>query len=81
MVSEPTPDYVSARRLFPQEVDTRRVPVRTLVPKGGGFGGVPHRLKKETSVNENTGPGVDCDIPHWLGRRTKHPFKGVETFP
>ena len=34
------------------------MPVRTLTPKGGGFGGVPHRLKKETETNasEDAGP-------------------------
>jgi len=36
--------------------------------------GIPHRLKKGTSASEDVGPrrGVDCEIPYWLGRRTKH---------
>ena len=29
------------------------VPVKTLGPKGDGFGGVPHRLKKGTSASED----------------------------
>ena len=68
------------------------MPVRTLGPKGGGFGGgytsigernecrehlvaVTHRLEKGTSA-ENVGSqkGVDYDVSHWLGRRTKHPL-------
>ena len=36
--------------------------------------GVPHRLEKGTSVNEDDESRrgwVDCEIPHLLGRRTK----------
>ena len=52
-----TPDYVLARRLFPEGVDTRRCASKDTRPrKGGGFGGVPHRLEKETSVNRDVGP-------------------------
>ena len=29
------------------------VPVKTLGPKGGGFGRVPHRLEIETSASED----------------------------
>ena len=38
--------------------------------------GVPHRLEKGTSVSEDARSwrGVDCEIPHRLGRRTKHFF-------
>ena len=34
----------------------------------------------ERCVNEDAGTlrGVDCEIPHRLERRTKHPYKGVE---
>ena len=48
------------------------MPARMLDPKGGGLG-VSHRLEKGTSVSEDAGPQreVDCEIPHWLGRRTK----------
>ena len=40
----------------------------------GGWLGLPHRLEKGTSASENVGPqkGVDCEISHQLGRRTKH---------
>ena len=36
--------------------------------------GVQHRLEKGTSASEDAGPqrGVDCEIPHRLGRRTKY---------
>ena len=38
--------------------------------------GVPHRLEKGTSASEDAEPrrGVDCDVLHWLGTRTKHHF-------
>ena len=57
------------------------MPVRTLAPKGVDLVGVSHRLEKGTSASEVAGPRreVDCDVPRWLGRRTKHPW-GVETF-
>ena len=31
---------------------------------------VPHRLEEGKSVSEDVEPqkGVDCDVPHWLGR-------------
>ena len=40
------------------------MPVRTLVPEGGGFGGGPTSIKG-MSVNEDSGleGGVDCDVP------------------
>ena len=73
-----TPDDVPAFSLFPEGGKTRGgVPVRTLGPKGDvDLVGVPHRLEKGTSASEDAGPrrGVDCDIPHWLGRKTKHPL-------
>ena len=43
------------------------------------WGGVPHR-----SASKDAGPErrVDCEIPHWLGRRTKHFFIRVwKSFP
>ena len=41
--------------------------------------GGQHQLEKGTSVSEDAGPqrGLDCEIPHRLGRRTKHFFMGV----
>ena len=47
------------------------MPVRTLVPEGGGFGGGPTSIKG-TSDSEDAGlrRGVDCDVPHWMGRIT-----------
>ena len=46
-------------------------------PNGGG-------LEGSTSIDEGNEcqrgcwapKGVDCKIPHWLGRRTKHPLQG-----
>ena len=42
-------------------------------PKGVDWG-VPHQLEKGTSANEYAEPRreVNCEIPHQLGRRTKH---------
>ena len=38
------------------------------------MGAVPHRLEEENSASEDAGSkgGVDCDVSHWLGRRTNH---------
>ena len=46
---------------------------RMLGPEGGVIG-VPHRLEKETSANEDTGPrrGMNSEISYRLGRRMKH---------
>ena len=63
------------RRLSPEGDWTQGgVPARTLGLEEGWIGRVPHRLEKGTSANENIGPrrGMDCEISHWLGRRTKH---------
>ena len=52
------------------------MPARRLFPKGGWTrGGVPARtLGLE-------GGGVDCDVPHWLGRENKTTFiNGMELF-
>ena len=47
-----TPDDVSVRRLIPEEGWSRGG-----VPTSSGVDwGVPHRLEKETSTNENVGP-------------------------
>ena len=34
-------------------------------------------------ASQDSGPQreVDCEIPHRLGGRTKHSYKGVETYP
>ena len=50
------------------------MPVRTLGPKGVDLGAVPHRLEEGKSVSEDAGPRrrMDCDVPHWLGRRVNH---------
>ena len=44
-----------------------------LVLKAGVLGG-PHQLEKGTSASEDTRPQrkVDCEILHWLERRTKY---------
>ena len=58
--------------------------VRTLGPKGGGdLGAVPHRLEEGKSASEDVGPRkrVDCDVPHWLGRRTNHHLYGGGNLP
>ena len=50
------------------------MPVRTLVPKEGGFGGGPISIRERNECPRGCWAltGVDCDISHWLGRRTKH---------
>ena len=76
MVSEPGTGRYASKEAEPQRGWTRGgVLARTLGLKGGWIG-VPHRLEKETSANKDTGPrkGVDCEIPHWLRMRTKHPL-------
>ena len=52
------------------------MPIRTLGPEGGGP--VLHRLEKVTSASKDVGPrrGVDCEISHRFGRRTKHFLQG-----
>ena len=37
----------------------------------------------ELFVSEDNEPprGMDCEIPYWLERGTKHSLKGVETSP
>ena len=50
--------------------------VRTLARKGVDLGAVPHRLEERKRASEDAGSrrGVDCDVPHWLGRRTNYPL-------
>ena len=50
--------------------------------RGVYLGVVPHRLEEGKSASEDAvlRRGVDCDVSHWLGRRTNHPYKGVEIF-
>ena len=71
-----TQDDVPAFSLFPKGGQTRGgVPVRTLgLKRGVDLGAVPHRLEEGKSASEDAGPrrGVDCDAPHWLGRRKNH---------
>ena len=56
------------------------MPERILGPEGVDWG-VPYQLKKQTSLSEDPRPlkgvrhhisskGVNCEIPHRLGRRT-----------
>ena len=43
--------------VFRRGVDTRRCASKDTRPRrGGGFGGVPRRLEKETSAGKNAGP-------------------------
>ena len=46
------------------------------------LGAVPHRCEEGKSPSEDIEPrrGVDCDVLHWLERRTNTIYKGVETF-
>ena len=46
------------------------MPVKTLAPKGVDLGVVPHQLEEGKSASEDarSRKGVDCDVPHWLGR-------------
>ena len=64
-----TLDDVLAKRLSPEGGWTRGgVPARMLAPKGVDLGG-------STSIGERNSlapKGVDCEIPHRLGRETKH---------
>ena len=76
MVSEPDIGRcASLLAVPPKGVDTRRCASKDAGPKGGGgFGAVPHELEEGKSASEDAGPRrwVDCDVPHWLERRTKH---------
>ena len=53
------------------------MPVRTLGPERGWIlVGSPIDWRKERVPARTVGPegGVDCEISHWLERRTKHPL-------
>ena len=58
------------------------VPARTLGPKGGGLG-VPHRLEKGMSANENAGPGGGWIVRSHIGwGRKRNIFISVcKSFP
>ena len=74
MVSKPNIGQCASKKDEPwMGVDTRRCASKDASPKGGGLG-VPHQLEKGTSASENAGSrrGVNCEIIHWLGKRTKH---------
>ena len=77
MISEPnTGRCVSFLIVLRRRVDTRRCANKDAGPHRGAvdLGVVPHRLEEGKSASENAGPQreVDCDVPHWLGRRTNH---------
>ena len=64
-------------RCSPKGVDTRWCASKNAESQREvGLVAVPHGSEKGMSANEDAGPrrGVDCDVPHWLGRRTKHPL-------
>ena len=67
------------------EPDTGRCASKDAGPQRGrvDLGAVPHRLKEGKSTSEDAMPrrGVDCDVPHWLGRRTNHPLQGCGNLP
>ena len=75
MVSEPNTGRCASLLAVPRrEVDTRRCASKDSRPKGVDLGVVPHQLEERNSANKDPVPrrGVDCDVPHWLGRRTNH---------
>ena len=80
MVSEPDIGRCANKEAEPRKgVDMRRYASRDVEPRRGvDWGEVPHLLEKGTSVSEDAGPrrGVDCEIPHWLERKTKHSLQG-----
>ena len=61
-------------RCSPKRVDTMQCASKDAGPQRGRFSGSHIELEKGTSANKDAEPRkrVDCDIPHWLGRRTKH---------
>ena len=76
MVSEPDTERCASLLAVPRRgVDMRRCVSKDARPqKGVDLGAIPHRLEKGKKASEDAGPrrGVDCDVPHWLGRRTNH---------
>ena len=72
MVSEPDTGLCASLLVVPQRgIDTRRCASKDAGPQRGA---VSHRLEEGKSASEDAGPQrrVDCDVPHWLGRRTNH---------
>ena len=64
---------VPARRLFPEGGKHGTVlPIRTLGPEEGWVWWGSHIDGRKEQVPASSPEGVDCDIPCWLGRRTKH---------
>ena len=56
-------------------VDTRQCASKDTGPQSEvDLGAVPHRLEEGKSASEDarSRKGVDCDVPHWLRRRTNH---------
>ena len=78
MVLEPDTGQCASLLAVPRRgIDTRRCASKDAgSQKGMDLGAVPHRLEEGKSASEDARPrrGVDCDVPHWLGRRTKHPL-------
>ena len=76
MVSEPSFGRCANLLVVPRRgVDTRRCIIKDVGPQRGvDLGAVPHRLEERKSASEDAGPRrrVDCDVPHWLERRTDH---------
>ena len=62
--------------LFLKGVDTRQCVSKDAGLKGGGFGGGPTSIGQRNECQRGcwAPKGVDCDVPPWLGRRTKHPL-------
>ena len=70
MVSEPDTGQCASEEVVPRRgVDTRRC-------TSGGPTSIGER--NECQRGRWALKGVDCVIPHWLGRRTKHPLEGCE---
>ena len=74
MVLEPDNGRYASLLVVPRRgVDTRRCASKDTEPQiGGGFGGGPTSVggRKECQRERWPRTGVDCDVPHWLGRRT-----------
>ena len=76
MVSEPNTGRCASLLAVPQ----RRVDTRWCASKDAGpqrevdLGAVLHRLEEGKSAGEEVElrRGVDCDVSHWLGRKTNH---------
>ena len=76
MVSEPDTGLCDNEEAVPRGRHGGSVPVRTLGPKGGGFGGDPTLMGKGTSASEDTvlRRGVDCENPTLVGEENETPF-------